>query len=46
MIRQALRRANISNLSMVVKVKNSAYSIKYKYEKKDQKLVAVKLLNV
>ena len=44
-IQQILRLTNLSNLSMVIKVKNSAYSIKYSYKKKDQKLIAVKLLD-
>lgn len=43
-LKYALRYNNISNLSMVVKVKNSAYSVKYTYRRKEQELVAVKLL--
>ena len=43
-LRYALRYNNILNFSMVVKVKNSAYSVKYTYRRKEQELVAVKLL--
>lgn len=43
-LRYALRYNDISDLSMVVKVENSAYSVKYTYRRKEQELVAVKLL--
>ena len=43
-LRYALRYNNISNLSMIVKPENSAYSVKYTYRGKEQELVAVKLL--
>ena len=39
-----VRYLNVRNLSMIIKVKNSQYSIKYTYNNKDQQLIANKLL--
>ena len=39
-----LRYINLHNMSMVVKVKDSAYSIKYTYNKQENALRAIKLL--
>ena len=43
-IKYALCHNNVSSLSMVVKVKNSSYSVKYTYNKRAKELLAVKLL--
>lgn len=44
MFRRSLQYINISTLSMIVKVKNSTYSIKYTYNKADGHLIAEKLI--
>lgn len=44
MFRDAMRRVNITKLSMIVKVRHSAYSIKYTYDKAEKEIRARKLL--
>ena len=44
MFKYSLRHININKLSMLVKVKDSIYSIRYTYDKKDMQLLAEKLL--
>lgn len=44
MFKQSLRHINITKLSIIVKVKDSSYSIKYTYDKKGQQLIAEKIL--
>ena len=46
MFRRSLQYIDISTMSMIVKVKNSTYSIKYTYDKADGHLIAEKLLLV
>ena len=42
----ATRLLNIKKLSMLVKVKNSSYAIKYTYDKTEDKLVATKIIQM
>lgn len=42
-LQYTLRYTNVKKLSMIIKVKNSRYSIEYRYDKTDKKLQAVKL---
>ncbi len=44
MFKDTMRYINITNLSMIVKVKNSVYSIKYTYEKAERVIRARKLI--
>lgn len=44
MFKYSLRYLNINKLSMIVKVTNSSYSIKYTYNKQAGQVVAEKLL--
>ena len=42
-MKHTIRYANVKNLSMILKVKDSKYSIQYLYDKSSGKLLAEKL---
>ena len=43
MFKESRRYVNITKLSMIVKVKHSAYSVKYRYDKTENEIRAVKV---